>query len=150
MDPQPIAEDSRYVGSNKLKDKVAIISGGDSGIGRSVAIAFAKEGADVAIIYLDEHKDAKETQKLVENYNRNCLLISGDVGDDNFCKKAIKKVIKNFGRIDVLVNNAAIQFPTDDFLKISPSNWSKLLRQTSILIFSCPKPLYHIWKKEVL
>jgi NAD(P)-dependent dehydrogenase (short-subunit alcohol dehydrogenase family) len=126
--PKPISEDSRYVGSNKLKDKVAVISGGDSGIGRAVAIAFAKEGADIAIIYLDEHNDAEETKKLVENYNRKCLLISGDIGDEEFCKNAIKIVVKKIGKIDILVNNAAIQFPTEDFLQISSKQLIKTFR----------------------
>lgn len=126
MVPKPVVEDSRYTGSNKLKNKIAVISGGDSGIGSAVAIAFAKEGADVAIIYLKEHDDAKETQLRVENINRKCLLIPGDAGEEEFCKKAVKKVINTFGKIDILVNNAAIHFPQDDFLKIS----SKQIEQT--------------------
>jgi NAD(P)-dependent dehydrogenase (short-subunit alcohol dehydrogenase family) len=118
MIPEPIFQDSRYVGSNKLKGKVALISGGDSGIGKATAIAFAKEGADVAIIYLEEHKDAKETKKLVEQFNRKCLLIDGDAGSESFCKNAVKKVISKFKKLDILVNNSAVQFPQDSILDI--------------------------------
>ena len=128
MIPKPVVEDSNYIGSNKLKDKIAVISGGDSGIGSAVAIAFAKEGADVAILYLDEHKDAEETRKSVEKYNRKCLLIPGDVGDDKFCKIAVKKIIQKFGKIDVLVNNAAIQFPQQNILDITVKQLEQTFR----------------------
>lgn len=109
MNPRPIYENEEYVGSNKLKDKVAVITGGDSGIGRAVSVAFAKEGADVAIIYLNEHKDAEETKKLIEGKGRRCLIISGDVGEEEFCINAVKEIIKSFNKIDILVNNAAEQ-----------------------------------------
>src|SRR5881394_2701191 len=91
MKPRPRAEDEKHRGSRKLQDKVAIITGGDSGIGRAVAIAFAKEGADVAVVYLEEQKDANETKRLVEEHARKCLLIAGDVGQEEFCRKAIAK-----------------------------------------------------------
>jgi NAD(P)-dependent dehydrogenase (short-subunit alcohol dehydrogenase family) len=97
-----------YAGSGKLKDKVAIVTGGDSGIGRSVAVYFAREGADVAIVYLDSSDDAKETQGLVEAENRKCLLIKLDVSKENNCNKIAEKVYKEFGRIDILVNNAGM------------------------------------------
>jgi NAD(P)-dependent dehydrogenase (short-subunit alcohol dehydrogenase family) len=139
MAPEPIFQDSRYVGSNKLKDKVALISGGDSGIGKAAAIAFAKEGADVAIIYLDEHKDAKETKKLVEEYNRKCLLIDGDAGDEKFCVKAVKKVISKFGRLDILVNNAAVQFPQDSLLDISEKQLERTFRTNIFSYFFLTK-----------
>ena len=88
MKPRPRAEDEKYRGSGKLRNKLALITGGDSGIGRAVAIAFAKEDADVAIVYLEEHKDANETKRLVEEQGRKCLLIAGDVGEEEFCRKA--------------------------------------------------------------
>jgi NAD(P)-dependent dehydrogenase (short-subunit alcohol dehydrogenase family) len=113
MRPKPRAEDPTQPGSGKLQGKVALITGGDSGIGRAVAIAFAKEGADVAIAYLEEHDDAQETQKLVAKHGRECLLLDGDVGDPGFCAQAVEKTLGAFGRLDVLVNNAAEQHPTE-------------------------------------
>jgi NAD(P)-dependent dehydrogenase (short-subunit alcohol dehydrogenase family) len=118
MVPEPVFQDSRYIGSNKLIGKIALISGGDSGIGKATAIAFAKEGADVAIIYLNEHADAIDTKKQIEQYNRKCLLIDGDISLESFCQKAVKKTIDNFGKLDVLVNNAAVQFPQESLLDI--------------------------------
>jgi NAD(P)-dependent dehydrogenase (short-subunit alcohol dehydrogenase family) len=109
MSPRPKAVDRKYKGSDKLKGKVALITGGDSGIGRSVAIHFAKEGADVSIVYLDEHGDAKETKRLVEAEKRKCLLIAGDVGNERFCMDAVAKTVKQLGKLDILVNNAAEQ-----------------------------------------
>jgi NAD(P)-dependent dehydrogenase (short-subunit alcohol dehydrogenase family) len=105
----PMYDAPFYEGSGKLKDKVAVITGGDSGIGRAVAVLFAREGAQIAIIYLDEHEDAKETQRVVRDEGGQCLLISGDVSNRDFCFKAIEKVLDEFGGIDVLVNNAAFQ-----------------------------------------
>src|SRR5213594_2033288 len=105
MEPRPQAEDEKHRGSGKLQNKVALITGGDSGIGRAVAIAFAKEGADVAVVYLEEHKDAKETGRLVEEWGRKCLLIDGDVGDEKFCQEVVRQKVSEFGKIDILVNN---------------------------------------------
>ncbi|MBL0726348.1 SDR family oxidoreductase [Piscinibacter sp. HJYY11] len=107
LKPQFLAPD--YEGSHKLQDRVAIITGGDSGIGRAVAVLFAREGADVAIVYLDEHEDAEETQRHVEQEGRRCLLIPGDVKDAAFCRKAVDETVKAFGKLDILVNNAAFQ-----------------------------------------
>jgi NAD(P)-dependent dehydrogenase (short-subunit alcohol dehydrogenase family) len=109
MTPRPKADDSKYQGSNKLRDKVALITGGDSGIGRAVSIFFAKEGADVAIMYLNEHDDANETKRLVEEQGRKCLTIPGDIGDENFCQQAVENTVKELGKLDILVNNAAEQ-----------------------------------------
>jgi NAD(P)-dependent dehydrogenase (short-subunit alcohol dehydrogenase family) len=103
MRPRPKAEDEKHRGSGKLRNKVAIITGGDSGIGRAVAVAFAKEGANVAVVYLEENKDANQTKRLVEEHGRKCLLISGDVGEEKFCRKAIAQAVKELGRIDILV-----------------------------------------------
>lgn len=128
MNPQPISEDPSYRGSGKLKDKVALISGGDSGIGRAVAIYFAKEGADVAIIYLSEHEDAEETKRQVEQEDRKCLLIAGDIGDEQFCKEAVKQTIKQFGKLDIVVNNAAEQHPQKSLLNITSQQLEKTFR----------------------
>src|SRR5690348_15283090 len=97
MNPQPDSGFQTYRGSDKLKDKVALITGGDSGIGRAVAIAFAREGADIAFIYLNEHEDATKTRKLAEESGRRCVAISGDIGDEAFCKSSVEAVIKEFG-----------------------------------------------------
>jgi NAD(P)-dependent dehydrogenase (short-subunit alcohol dehydrogenase family) len=109
LDPPPMYDAPYYEGSNKLKDRVALITGGDSGIGRAVAVLFAREGADCGIVYLDEHADARETQRAVEAEGRRCLLIAGDVTDLSFCEKAVDDTLKKFGRLDILVNNAAFQ-----------------------------------------
>jgi NAD(P)-dependent dehydrogenase (short-subunit alcohol dehydrogenase family) len=99
-----------YQGSNKLRDKVALITGGDSGIGRAVAVFYAKEGADVAIVYKDEHGDAQKTKEAVESYDRRCLLMAGDIRNEQFCQEAVQKTISEFGKLDILVNNAAEQY----------------------------------------
>ncbi|MEQ9552294.1 MAG: SDR family oxidoreductase [Coleofasciculus sp. G3-WIS-01] len=110
MTPKPEYDDPNYKGSDKLLDKVALITGGDSGIGRSVAVFYAKEGADVAIVYLDEHGDAQETKEAVESYGRRCLLIPGDIRNEKFCQEAVQKTVDEFGKLDILVNNAAEQY----------------------------------------
>ncbi|UOE77057.1 SDR family oxidoreductase [Parageobacillus thermoglucosidasius] len=128
MDPQPVSISTTYKGSGKLQNKVAIISGGDSGIGRAVAVHFAKEGADVAVIYLNEHEDAEETKRLVEQEGKTCLLIAGDVGDENFCKQAVKQTISQFGKLDIVVNNAAEQHPQKSLLNITSQQLEKTFR----------------------
>jgi NAD(P)-dependent dehydrogenase (short-subunit alcohol dehydrogenase family) len=127
MDPKPIY-DSDIPGYGRLKDKVAIITGGDSGIGRAVAIHFAKEGADVAIVYLDEHSDASETKKGVEKYGRKALLIATDISDEENCEKAVHQVVQHFGHIDILVNNAAMQFEQHNIEDISGQQLEKTFR----------------------
>jgi NAD(P)-dependent dehydrogenase (short-subunit alcohol dehydrogenase family) len=104
-----MSEAPDYKGSDKLLDMVALITGGDSGIGRAVAVLYAREGADVAIIYLDEHVDAEETKRMVEREGRRCITIAGDVVDFRFCEAAVKRTIAEFGKLDILVNNAAFQ-----------------------------------------
>ena len=111
MNPKPASKAKEYLSAGKLKGKKAIITGGDSGIGRAVSVMFAKEGADVAVVYLKEQKDAEETKRLVEEENRKCLLLSGDVGESSFCNQAVQKTVEKFGGIDILVNNAAEQHP---------------------------------------
>jgi len=119
MNPRPIFDDPNYKGSNKLKDKVAIITGGDSGLGRAAAIAFAKEGANVVIPYYNEHIDAEETKNIIESYNRKCLLLPGDISNKAFCEKIVKETIGEFGKIDILVNNAGVQYQSDTLEEIS-------------------------------
>ena len=118
MEPRPIFDNPNYIGSDKLKNKVAIITGGDSGLGRAAAIAFAKEGADVVIPYFDEHQDALETKDCILKYGRQCLLISGDLSDPNFSKEIVEKTLNHFGKIDILVNNAGVQYQADSLEEI--------------------------------
>jgi NAD(P)-dependent dehydrogenase (short-subunit alcohol dehydrogenase family) len=109
LEPRPMSEAPNYKGSDKLLDMVALVTGGDSGIGRAVAVLYAREGADVAIVYLDEHVDAEETKRMVEREGRRCMTIAGDVVDFRFCEAAVKQTIAEFGKLDILVNNAAFQ-----------------------------------------
>ena len=128
MTPKPIFDNPNYIGSNKLKDKVAIITGGDSGLGRAAAIAFAKEGANVVIPYLDEHVDANETKNCIEKIGRKCLLLSGDITDKKFCKKIVECTLENFGKIDILVNNAGVQYQADSLEQISDSQFDRTMK----------------------
>ncbi|MCE6987730.1 SDR family oxidoreductase [Dyadobacter sp. CY323] len=121
MDPAPIVIRENYRGSGKLQGKTALITGGDSGIGRAVAVHFAREGADVAIVFLEESQDARETKAMVEAEGKACLLIPGDIRDESFCKEAVSKTVEQFGKINVLVNNAAEQHPKEDIREISAS-----------------------------
>lgn len=131
--PRPRADDASYRGSGKLENKAALITGGDSGIGRAVAIYFAKEGADVAIVYLNEHKDAEETKSMVEEQGRTCVLIAGDIVDEEFCRNAVQRTIDQFKRLDILVNNAAVQFPQESITEITAE---QLQRTFATNIFS--------------
>jgi len=128
MSPGPIDSAEDYKGSGKLTGKVALITGGDSGIGRSTAICFAKEGADVCILYLDESEDAKDTKNLIERAGRQALLMKGDICDAAFCKDAVDKTVKEFGGIDIIVNNAAVQYPQDDILGIKAEDMERTFR----------------------
>lgn len=128
MTPRPEAEDDRYRPSGKLEGKVALITGGDSGIGRAVAILFAKEGADVAVSYLSEHEDAKETQRQVEQEKKRCILMAGDVGDERYCRDAVRATMDKFGRLDILVNNAAEQHPQESITEITSDQLERTFR----------------------
>jgi NAD(P)-dependent dehydrogenase (short-subunit alcohol dehydrogenase family) len=126
--PRPKFEAAAYRGSGKLEGKVALVTGGDSGIGRAVAVLFAREGADVAVLYLDEHEDARETCRAVEAEGRRCLSIAGDVRDSKFCEAAVRKVVSTFKRLDILVNNAAFQLHTDSLTDLSDEHFDMTLR----------------------
>ena len=129
LDPQPHFEAPLYGGAGKLQDKVALITGGDSGIGRAVATLFAREGADVAIVYLEEEQgDAEETQRAVEVEGRRALLIPGDVRESEFCRKAVERTRKEFGRLDVLVNNAAFQQHQKKLEDVSEEQWDRTFK----------------------
>jgi NAD(P)-dependent dehydrogenase (short-subunit alcohol dehydrogenase family) len=142
MDPKPRAEMRDYRAAGKLAGKAALISGGDSGIGRAVAIGFAKEGADVAILYLDEHDDARATRARVEDEGRYCVTMAGDIGDQAFCREAVDFAIKSLGRLDILVNNAAEQHPQDQLEDISAE---QMLRTFQTNIFG----MFHLSKASL-
>jgi NAD(P)-dependent dehydrogenase (short-subunit alcohol dehydrogenase family) len=147
MKPHPKFEDSNYKGSGKLKNKVALITGGDSGIGKAVAVYFAKEGADVAISYLNEHKDAQETKRLVEAEGRKCLLLAGDIGIETFCQDVVQKIITEFKQIDILVNNAAEQHPQQSLLDITAEQLERTFRTNIFSYFYMTKAvLPHLHK----
>jgi len=134
MNPKPVAEDATYLGSGKLNGKVAIISGGDSGIGRAVSIAYAKEGADVVIAYLNEHDDANATKGRIEQLGKRCVVISGDIGDEVFCQEVINQTIQAFSKIDILVNNAGEQHPQNSLLDVTTAQLERSFRTN---IYSC-------------
>ncbi|XSG76584.1 SDR family oxidoreductase [Herpetosiphon llansteffanensis] len=139
MEPKPKAQDRRYQGSDKLKDKVALITGGDSGIGRAVAIVYAKEGADVVINYLNEHDDAQETKRLVEAEGRRCLLSAGDIGDEAYCQSLVEQTVAKFGQLDILINNAAEQHPQESITDISAEQLERTFRTNIFAMFYLTK-----------
>ena len=128
MTPRPRAEDQAYRGCGKLQGQVVLITGGDSGIWRAVAILFAKEGADVAIVYLNEHDDAAETKRRVEAEGRRCVTFAGDVGLEPFCRDAVQQTVAALGQLDILVNNAAEQHPPDGLAKITAEQLERTFR----------------------
>jgi NAD(P)-dependent dehydrogenase (short-subunit alcohol dehydrogenase family) len=147
MRPRPQAVNPEYRGSGKLKDKVALITGGDSGIGRAVAVAYAKEGADVAIVYYNEHGDAEETKRMVEKEGQRCLIIAGDVGDEQFCRAAVEQTVTAFDRLDVVVNNAAEQHPQDSLEKISVEQLERTFRTNIFSFFYITKAALNYLKE---
>ncbi|MGD6841588.1 SDR family oxidoreductase [Bacillus infantis] len=139
MTPEPSYIDPNYKGSGKLEGKVAIVTGGDSGIGKSVAIYYAKEGADVAVVYLEETEDAKETKQEVEAAGRKCLLLAGDLGDESFAKEVVSKTLDEFGKVNILVNNAGEQHPQTSLLDISTEQLEKTFRTNIFSMFHLTK-----------
>ena len=135
MQPKVEGNAEAYKAAGKLLGRVAIVTGGDSGIGRAVAIAFAKEGADVAILYLDERRDAEETVRLIEEAGQKALAIAGDVGDEKFCHKAVRRVVNEFKRLDIVVNNAAEQHVLDDLEKITARQLEQTFRTNLFAYF---------------
>jgi NAD(P)-dependent dehydrogenase (short-subunit alcohol dehydrogenase family) len=146
MRPRPDYE-PKYRGCGKLKDKVALITGGDSGIGRAVAVAMAREGANIAIVYLEEHKDADETAAAVEQEGGRAIKIAGDVGDEHLCSEAVETAIKEFGRLDILVNNAAEQHETEDFREIESRQIERTFRTNVFSFFFMTKHALRHMKK---
>ncbi|MBJ6117666.1 glucose 1-dehydrogenase [Pontibacter sp. BT310] len=139
MTPKPEYIRDNYKGSDKLKDKVALITGGDSGIGRAVAVHFAREGADIAIVYLNEDRDAEETKDLIEQEGRKCLLLSGDIGNEKFCQKAVDQTIKKLGKLDILINNAAEQHEQQELQDITKAQLEKTFQTNIFSMFYITK-----------
>ena len=147
MEPRPKSVNPDYKGSGKLEGKVAIVTGGDSGIGKSVAVYFAKEGADVAIAYFDEDEDAERTKRLIMEEGRNCLLIRGDIGDESHCEQLVRQVLDEYEKIDILVNNAGEQHPQKSLLDITAEQLQKTFRTNIFAMFYLTKAaLWHIKK----
>lgn len=135
MTPEPKYDNPVIKGSGKLSGKVAFITGADSGIGRAVAVLFAKEGADIANVYLSEHEDAKVTQQVVEQYGKKCLLLPGDISEEAFCTSSVQQAVKEFGRIDILVNNAGVQFEEKQFEDITTEHLLKTFHTNIFAMF---------------
>ncbi|MEJ7769538.1 MAG: SDR family oxidoreductase [Chitinophagaceae bacterium] len=135
MNPNPVFDNPDRKGSGKLQNKIAFITGADSGIGRAVAVLFAKEGADIINVYLNEHEDAKVTSEHVERYGRKCLSIPGDITHEDFCKEAVHQAIQEFGKIDILVNNAAVQFDQKNIEDITTEQLQKTFHTNIFAMF---------------
>ncbi|KYG96776.1 SDR family oxidoreductase [Paenibacillus jamilae] len=151
MTPAPQFEKPTYKAADKLTGKVALITGGDSGIGRAVAVTYAKEGADVAIIYLNEHKDAEETKRQVEQEGRKCVLIPGDIGDDQFAKKAVQQTVNKLGKLDIVVNNAAEQHPQQKLEDITKEQLERTFRTNIFgMFFLTQAALPHLKKGSTI
>ena len=135
MDPKPDYGESSYKGSGKLEGKAAVITGGDSGIGRAVALAFAREGADVLISYLSEESDAEETARVVEAAGRKCVRVPGDIAQEEHCKAIIDRAVREFGKVDILVNNAAFQMTREDISEIETEEFDRTLKTNLYAMF---------------
>lgn len=139
MNPRPVFEDPDYKASYKLQGKAAIITGGDSGIGRAVAVAYALEGADIAVLYLDEHEDANETKVIIESKGKKCITIAGDIGEESFCIDAVKQIVSAFGKIDILVNNAAEQHAQNSVEDITKEQLERTFKTNIFSMFYMTK-----------
>jgi NAD(P)-dependent dehydrogenase (short-subunit alcohol dehydrogenase family) len=140
MDPTPVYIRENYKGSDKLLDKVALITGGDSGIGRAAAVHFAREGADIAIVYLSEDEDAQETQRLVEAEGRKCLLIRGDIRSREFCEEVIERTVKEFGKLNILINHAGEQHPTTELDELDFDLMERTFQTNIFAMYYLTKP----------
>lgn len=150
MHPRPEYE-GVYLAAGKLRNKVALITGGDSGIGRAVAVAYAKEGADIAIVYLNEHEDANKTKAEIEQEGRKCILIPGDVGDESFARQAVKQTVESLGGLDILINNAAEQHPQQGIEDITTEQLEKTFRTNIFAMFHFVKAaLPHLKKGSAI
>lgn len=139
MNPKPIDQDPQYATCNRLSGKVAVITGGDSGIGRAVAFAFANEGADIAILYLNEHEDARETKRIIEEKGKRCLIYSGDIGEESQCCEVVSNIIEEWGKIDILVNNAAEQHAQNSILDITSQQLERTFKTNIFGMFYMTK-----------
>ncbi|MCY6959111.1 SDR family oxidoreductase [Clostridium brassicae] len=146
MNPKPMFSNTNYKGSNKLLNKVALITGGDSGIGKAVAIAFAIEGADVVISYFNEHCDAEETKSIIEEKGRKCVLIPGDIGDEAFCNKVVTDTVNSMGSIDILVNNAGVQYPQNSIMDITSEQLNITFKTNFFSMFYLTKAVVPLMK----
>ncbi|RJQ71913.1 MAG: glucose 1-dehydrogenase [Desulfobacteraceae bacterium] len=147
MQPEPVSEPPQYPGGRRLQGKKAVITGGDSGIGRAVAMAFAREGADISIIYLSEHRDAEETRQAVEKTGARCLTISGDIGDETFCREAVQQTAEQLGGLDILVNNAGEQHERESILQISAEELDRTFRTNIYSMFFMVKAALQFFKQ---
>ncbi|WP_213524914.1 SDR family oxidoreductase [Paenibacillus sp. J31TS4] len=151
MEPRPVYDNPAYKGSGKLTGKVAVITGGDSGQGRAIAVAFAKEGADVVIVYLNEHADAEETKQAVEQTGRRCLAIAGDIGSEPFCQQIVEQTIAQFGKLNILVNNAAEQHVQNGLQNIPSEQMEKTFRTNFFSMFYLTKAaLAHMQRGDTI
>lgn len=151
MHPEPEVIRLSYKGSEKLLNKCALITGGDSGIGRSAAVHFAREGADIAIVYYNEDKDANDTKAMIENEGRRCVLIKGDLKDEEFCKQAVDHAVKELGGLNILVNNAAVQFPKTEFKDITGEQVRETFETNIIPFFYITREaLKHLKENDVI
>lgn len=135
MDPQPIYDNTTHKGYGRLKDKVAIVTGGDSGIGRAISVAYAKEGASVVVVYYDSNDDAEKTKEIIESYGGKCILMNGDLGESKFSEEIVEKTMKKFKRIDIIVNNAAEQHPQESLLDITDDQLERTFRTNIFSMF---------------
>ena len=146
MVPRPIFDNYNYKASGKLCDKVAVITGGDSGIGRAVAVGYVKEGAKVVLVYYNEHRDANETKEYIENLGGDCYLLSGDLKDKCFCEYVVDETMKKYGRIDILINNAGVQYQQKSLLDISDEQFDYTMRSNIYSMFYLTKSALKVMK----